>query len=83
MIGGESLASELNGKPISKKKIEWLGMKLWALALSGDIAAIKELLDRMEGKVSQPLGLNHSGEINAVLRFDYSNGNGNGNGGPK
>ena len=56
LIGGESLISELQGKPISKQKIEWLGQKLWAMALSGDIAAIRELLDRMEGKVTQPIG---------------------------
>jgi hypothetical protein len=56
LIGGESLISELQGKPISKQKIEWLGQKLWAMALSGDIASIRELLDRMEGKVTQPIG---------------------------
>jgi len=56
LIGGESLVSEFQGKPISKQKIEWLGQKLWAMALSGDIASIRELLDRMEGKVTQPIG---------------------------
>ena len=56
LIGGESLVSELQGKPISKQKIEWLGQKLWAMALSGDLTAIRELLDRMEGKVTQPIG---------------------------
>ena len=70
MIGGESLVSEFGGKPVSKKKIEWLGMKLWALALSGDIAAIKELLDRMEGKVSQPL--EHNG--NGIIVVQWPNG---------
>jgi len=77
LIGGESLVSELQGKPISKQKIEWLGQKLWAMALSGDIAAIRELLDRMEGKVTQPV----SGELSHVLSFDFGNGeNGKENG---
>jgi len=73
LIGGESLVSELAGKPISKQKIEWLGQKLWAMALNGDMAAIKELLDRMEGKVTQPV----SGEVSHTLSFDFGeNGNG-------
>ena len=55
MIGGEALVAQLEGKPISKQKIEWLGQKLWAMALAGDIAAIRELLDRMCGKSPQPL----------------------------
>lgn len=63
LIGGESLVSELNGKPISKQKVEWLGQKLWAMALSGDIASIRELLDRMEGKVSQPISGEGGGPI--------------------
>ena len=67
LIGGESLVSELNGKPISKQKIEWLGQKLWAMALSGDIAAIRELLDRMEGKVTQPVSGENGGPIAITL----------------
>jgi len=67
LIGGESLVSELGGKPISKLKIEWLGQKLWAMALSGDIAAIRELLDRMEGKVTQPIGGEGGGPVRIRL----------------
>jgi hypothetical protein len=89
MIGGEPLVSELSGKPISKKKIEWLGYKLWAMALAGDMAAIKELLDRTEGKVSQPL--EHTGAdgkpLDVLLKIIHTHtdgkeggGNGNGNG---
>ena len=86
LIGGESLVSELQGKPISKQKIEWLGQKLWAMALSGDIAAIRELLDRMEGKVTQPVGNapDADGEdrefIIKVIHTRDGDGGGNGNG---
>jgi hypothetical protein len=74
LIGGESLVSELNGKPISKQKIEWLGQKLWAMALSGDMVAVKELLDRMEGKVTQPVGIGNTPEEDGkagVLRVQF------------
>jgi hypothetical protein len=67
LIGGESLVSELNGKPISKQKVEWLGQKLWAMALSGDLTAIRELLDRMEGKVTQPVSGENGGPIAITL----------------
>jgi hypothetical protein len=85
MIGGEALASTLDGKPISKQKIEWLGQKLWAMALGGDIAAIRELLDRMCGKSPQPL--EHSGAIKTdpltvkVIFVKDAGKPGNGNGG--
>ena len=55
MIGGEKLAASLNGKTITLDKIVWLGQMLWKLALDGNIAAIKELLDRIEGKVPQAI----------------------------
>lgn len=86
LIGGESLVSELQGKPISKQKIEWLGQKLWAMALSGDIAAIRELLDRMEGKVTQPVGNAPDADgkdrefIIKVIHTKDGDGGGNGNG---
>lgn len=39
-------------KKISKKPIkEWISYKLIALALDGDLPAIRELLDRTEGKL--------------------------------
>ena len=69
LIGGESLVSELGGKPISKPKIEWLGQKLWAMALLGDLPAIKELLDRMDGKVTQPISGEDGGAIQHRVTF--------------
>ena len=69
LIGGESLVSELHGKPISKPKIEWLGQKLWVMALSGDMVAVKELLDRMEGKVTQPISGENGGAIQHQVTF--------------
>jgi hypothetical protein len=54
-IGGEKLAADVEGIRIKKTKLEWLGQKLWSLALGGDMAAVRELLDRMMGKPAQPL----------------------------
>lgn len=41
-----------------KKAVEAVSATLLAKAISGDIPAIKELLDRIDGKVTQPIGGN-------------------------
>nr|BDD44980.1 hypothetical protein 2 [Spirochaetaceae bacterium] len=50
---------EWKGKNISRK--EALAQKLWSLALSGDVAAIKYIYDRVDGRPIQ--GVDLSGEV--------------------
>jgi hypothetical protein len=54
-IGLENLTVENKGVKITKKKIEWLGQKVYSEALSGNMMAVNIVLDRTEGKVSQPV----------------------------
>jgi len=62
-IGEEELTVENKetGAKIAKKKIEWLGQKLWSTALNGNMTAITIILERTEGKVTQPI--DHSGDL--------------------
>lgn len=58
-------------KEISRK--EALAKKLWALALSGDVAAIKYIFDRIDGKPGEHVNLDgklglHDDGLTLVLR---------------
>ncbi|MEX2444492.1 MAG: DUF5681 domain-containing protein [Alkalispirochaeta sp.] len=47
---------EFHGRNISRK--EALSQKLWSLALSGDVAAIRYIFDRIDGRPRQDMDLN-------------------------
>jgi len=47
-----------------KTKDEWLALKIYDMAMKGNIIAAKEILDRKEGKVKDVLEATTSGTIN-------------------
>lgn len=68
-IGQEELTVRAKGIQVVKKKVEWLGQKIWSEALGGNMAAITIILERTEGKITQPIGF--SGDIAGVFRVIY------------
>ncbi len=54
-----------------RRNKEAIADKLIELALDGDLPAIKEVLDRIQGKVAQPL--EHSGEDGGPIRITWLN----------
>ena len=58
---GVKVGEEGNKVLVTKKKIEWLGQKLYSSALNGNMTAITIILERTEGKVTQPI--DHSGDL--------------------
>lgn len=57
------LAPEQKGKGKKDTKLDAITKKLIELAQQGEIAAIKEVADRIEGKSDASLNLQHSGSI--------------------
>jgi len=53
-------------KVISRKRK--LAQKIWELALSGDLAAIKYIFDRIDGSPRQSVSLEQEGRV--VIEFD-------------
>jgi len=48
-IGDEQLTVKMDdGTKHTKLKKEWLGQKLWAMALKGEMSAVRELLERIQ-----------------------------------
>ena len=66
--------TDQDGKKFKIKKAQALAKVVWAEALKGNIQFVKELIERICGKVTQPV----SGEVSHVLSFDFGDGNGNG-----
>lgn len=54
-------AEDANGKPT--KKLALVAAKLVEKAIDGDVAAIKEVADRVDGKSVQQTDLNVSGQL--------------------
>ncbi len=62
----------LDGKGVPKSnKAAILAEVLYKKAESGDLTALNEVLNRVEGKATQSLDINHSGEI-ASIAVDLS-----------
>lgn len=51
---------DFKGKRLTRQ--EALSQKLWALALAGDVAAIRYIFDRIDGKPRQSVDLDHTFE---------------------
>jgi hypothetical protein len=70
-IGNENLTVELKeiNRKVTKKKIEWLGQKVYSEALSGNMTAVVIILDRTEGKVTQPISgdMKVSGQVLFIM----------------
>ena len=62
--------SKIDINPITQEKVNKLTAKevvvlqLWTKGMKGDLNAIKEILDRLEGKVKE--NIEHSGQIDGV-----------------
>ena len=56
--------------PQGKRRIEAAAEKLWERALEGDVSAIKELGDRIDGKSIQPTHV--SGPDDGPVRIEYA-----------
>ena len=56
-----------------KEKVdkEAVAEKLYAMAMEGDIAALKYIYDRVDGKPRESVDLNHSGGINVTIGKDF------------
>ena len=52
---------ESGDKKISRKQA--IAQKLWAMAMSGDVQAMKYLYDRVDGRPKESIDLDHSGNI--------------------
>jgi hypothetical protein len=50
------------------QKLRQLGEKLWSMALDGDMQAIKEIMDRWEGKVPAAVEMSGPGGGDLVIR---------------
>jgi len=64
------LAEEEQAKGIQLKEL--MGKSLIKEGLKGNIPAIKEFGDRIDGKANQGVDLNHSGEV--IVRIEKSGG---------
>lgn len=56
IIGEKNHSVNLDGKTITKKNVEWMIESLWGRARGGHQDAIDFIAERIEGKVTQPIG---------------------------
>jgi len=74
---GVKVGEEGNKVLVTKKKIEWLGQKLWSTALNGNMTAITIILERTEGKVTQPIDHGASTDGSLIIKvIQVGNDNG-------
>lgn len=73
-IFGDAIEAALNLKSRSgaKARIEVIADKIVSMAEDGDLAAIKELADRIDGKVAQALAGHDGGPIVVTIRHESS-----------
>jgi hypothetical protein len=48
--------------------VDIAALALWDKAISGDVPALRELGDRLDGKAAQPVELNADVEVNSIVR---------------
>lgn len=63
----KQIVRDKDGVPHTKKKVEWLVFSVWQHAVQGHPWAVEFIAERVEGKVTQPLG----GKIDHVMTFDF------------
>ena len=69
---GDVIQSGQVGDQILKlKKIEWLIKSVWNAAIKGEAWAVNFIAERIEGKITQPIGL--SGQIDSKLTIEIVN----------
>jgi len=56
---------EVKGQVIKAKKLEWLIKAVWNKAINGEAWAVQFIADRVEGKISQPVGADET--LQAIL----------------
>jgi len=56
---------ESGDNKISRKQA--IAQKLWAMAMGGDVQAMKYLYDRVDGRPKESIDLEHSGELTVVF----------------
>ena len=56
---------ESGDKKVSRKQA--IAQKLWAMAMSGDVQAMKYLYDRVDGRPKESIDLDHSGELRYTI----------------
>ena len=63
---GEVVKGGQEGDQILKlKKVEWLVKSVWAAAIKGEAWAVNFIAERVEGKITQPIGV--SGRIDHAI----------------
>lgn len=68
IIGEKEHSINLDGKTITKKNVEWMIESLWAKARSGKQDAIDFIAERIEGKVTQPIGGDPNKPLEIILK---------------
>lgn len=66
----DALQRALKAAGDDKDALELIAQALAAKAMSGDVPAIKELADRLDGKVTQPIGGDDESPITVVNKIE-------------
>ena len=64
---GDTMTEALMGK-VDKDAV---AAKLYEMAMDGDIAALKYIYDRVDGKPRESVDLNHSGGVSVTIGKDF------------
>jgi len=66
--GEKEWTGVIDNEKAKLKKVEWLIKSIWKKAIEGESWAVNFIADRVEGKITQPIGL--EGQIDAVILSD-------------
>ena len=61
------MGKDESGQIVKLKKVEWMIKVLWQAAIKGEAWAIQFITEKVEGKITQPIG----GEVSVNLKFDF------------
>lgn len=66
----EALKKALEAVGDDKDQLRLVAQALVAKAMDGDVPAIKELADRLDGKVTQPIGGDEDNPLNIIQKIE-------------